>query len=220
MPAGLSIGERIRAARKNKGLSQAALAVATGIAQPSLSEIESGSTNPRRTTLKQIARELGADLGEPWLRTYLRKKPTSQLSELVEAVCEMVGDNDLILGALVLRLAARIPEFQKLLDHGQLAKLSRQMQAVMELTDQMDVDSETLSASPFDDLLKISEFFEGLDDEDIGGEVGPIEHAEMILAPVVARIEPGPRRVDQRTVNDEELAEMERRLEVRKRKTG
>lgn len=46
-----------------------------------------------------------------------------------------------------------------------------------------------------------------------------IEPAEMILAPVVARIEPG-RRPDDRTVSDEELAEIQRRLEVRKRKTG
>lgn len=56
-------------------------------------------------------------------------------------------------------------------------------------------------------------------EEDQTDSVGPIEPAEMILAPVVARIEPG-RRPDERTVSDEELAEIQRRLEVRKRKTG
>jgi hypothetical protein len=60
-----------------------------------------------------------------------------------------------------------------------------------------------------------------VEDEDIGGEVAPIEPAKMILAPVVARIEPGvsPREAV-RTIVQEEIDEIERRLKPRRKKTG
>lgn len=47
--------------RKQCGLSQKALADKVGIAQPSLSSIESGKTNPKPTTAKRIAQVLGFD---------------------------------------------------------------------------------------------------------------------------------------------------------------
>jgi hypothetical protein len=55
-------------------------------------------------------------------------------------------------------------------------------------------------------------------EEEVGGEVGPIEPAVQILAPVVARIEPG--RPHGETVTQEQIVEMEKRLRPRKRKAG
>jgi hypothetical protein len=62
--------------------------------------------------------------------------------------------------------------------------------------------------------------------EEIGGEVGPIEPAVQILAPVVARIEPGPPSVDEREgirrslVSEEAIEEIAKRVKPRKRRTG
>lgn len=56
-----TFGERITRLRKELGLSQAALAKACGIKQPSLSVIESGDTKPatvRATTLTKLATNL------------------------------------------------------------------------------------------------------------------------------------------------------------------
>jgi hypothetical protein len=65
-------------------------------------------------------------------------------------------------------------------------------------------------------------------EDDIGGEVGPIEPAEMILAPVVARITGGETKVEkpagrhavQRMIDKEDIDEIEKRLKPRRKKTG
>lgn len=58
------------------------------------------------------------------------------------------------------------------------------------------------------------ELFKGQEKDDVGGEVGPITGAEMILAPVVAYIGPGS------TISSDEIDEIEKRLTPRKKKTG
>lgn len=60
-----SIGERIRAARKEAGLNQGELAQALGISQPTVANWESDVHNPRQQMLARIAQTLNASLG--WL---------------------------------------------------------------------------------------------------------------------------------------------------------
>jgi transcriptional regulator with XRE-family HTH domain len=60
-----SIGERIRAARKDAGFNQAALAARIGVSQPAVASWESGQHDPRRLMLVRIAEALGVSVG--WL---------------------------------------------------------------------------------------------------------------------------------------------------------
>jgi len=56
------VGERRRAARRERGLSLAALAAAARIGKGSLSEIENGARNPTLSTLYALAGTLGVPL--------------------------------------------------------------------------------------------------------------------------------------------------------------
>ncbi len=60
-----SIGERIRQARKARGLSQADLAKRLGVSQPSVANWESGVHDPRRLVLAKLADSLQTPLD--WL---------------------------------------------------------------------------------------------------------------------------------------------------------
>ncbi len=55
----MSIGERIKHARKNAGLSQADLASQVGRSQSAVAEWETGETAPRRNIVEKIASSLG-----------------------------------------------------------------------------------------------------------------------------------------------------------------
>ena len=59
------IGERIRQARKSRGLSQADLARRIGVTQPAIANWESGVHDPRRLTLAKLADALESPLD--WL---------------------------------------------------------------------------------------------------------------------------------------------------------
>jgi len=56
------VGERVRAARQERGLSVGALADAAHIGKGSLSEIEHGARNPNLSTLQALAGALGVPL--------------------------------------------------------------------------------------------------------------------------------------------------------------
>jgi transcriptional regulator with XRE-family HTH domain len=56
------VGERLRAARRERGLSVGALAEAAGVGKGSLSEIENGTRNPTLSTLYSLAGALGVPL--------------------------------------------------------------------------------------------------------------------------------------------------------------
>lgn len=56
------VGERLRAARRERGLSVGALADAAGVGKGSLSEIENGIRNPTLSTLYSVAGALGVPL--------------------------------------------------------------------------------------------------------------------------------------------------------------
>ncbi|MEQ8178022.1 MAG: helix-turn-helix domain-containing protein [Amphiplicatus sp.] len=60
-----SIGERIRLARKNTGLNQAALAERVGVTQPAVANWESGVHDPRRLMLAKLAEALAVPM--EWL---------------------------------------------------------------------------------------------------------------------------------------------------------
>jgi transcriptional regulator with XRE-family HTH domain len=66
--AGL-VGERLRSARRERGLSLAALASAAGIGKGSLSEIENGARNPTLGTLYAPANALGVPLSSVLAQT-------------------------------------------------------------------------------------------------------------------------------------------------------
>ncbi len=63
--AARSIGERIKQARKTRGLSQTDLARRIGVSQPAIANWESGVHDPRRLTLAKLADALEAPLD--WL---------------------------------------------------------------------------------------------------------------------------------------------------------
>lgn len=50
---------RIKEIRKEKGLTQKALAVMAGISQPYLNDLENGNRHGRKATLERIAAPLG-----------------------------------------------------------------------------------------------------------------------------------------------------------------
>ncbi len=56
------VGERLRAARRDRGLSVSALAGSAGVGKGSLSEIENGIRNPTLSTLYAVAGALGVPL--------------------------------------------------------------------------------------------------------------------------------------------------------------
>lgn len=163
----LSLGERISRARKSKGISQAELARAIGIAQPSLSQIEAGKTAPRDITLRQIATELADDLHEPWLRQFLDEKNEPPARHIVEQVLSLIGANEFVLWGFVVRVADRLPAFERLIKPDELRTLRGKVADMEKMLDLF----EKGDASWADYMDRIP------------GEVGPLEPATMILAP-------------------------------------
>jgi transcriptional regulator with XRE-family HTH domain len=69
------IGERVRAARRERGLSVGALAAAAQVGKGSLSEIENGTRNPTMSTLYALAGALGVPLA-----TLIADRPGARLA--------------------------------------------------------------------------------------------------------------------------------------------
>ena len=69
------VGARLRAARRERGRSLAALADAAGVGKGSLSEIENGARNPTLSTLYALAGALGVPLA-----TLLADHPGARIS--------------------------------------------------------------------------------------------------------------------------------------------
>lgn len=68
----VSIGERLRNARERKGLTQAELGAVLGVSQNTIACWENETTQPRRSRIKSLAKELGL-------------RPADLLAGLVEA---------------------------------------------------------------------------------------------------------------------------------------
>lgn len=60
----MTIGDKIKIFRTNKGLSQKEVAVSIGIDQAQYSRIESGKVEPTLSSLEKIADALGVKVGE------------------------------------------------------------------------------------------------------------------------------------------------------------
>ena len=58
----MTIGEKIRAIRKSKGITQKDLAVAMGVSASMIGQYEVGIRSPKIETLKKIAQALGVDV--------------------------------------------------------------------------------------------------------------------------------------------------------------
>jgi transcriptional regulator with XRE-family HTH domain len=84
-------GEQIRAARKNKGWTQAQLAEAAGITQSMLSMVESGAAEPSSGTLRRIATALGLEVQVRLIDPNALRAATSSTNEPVVAALEGVA---------------------------------------------------------------------------------------------------------------------------------
>ena len=87
----MNIGEKIRNARLQKGLTQEALGELLGVQKSAIAKYESGRVvNIKRSTLKKISDVLGIRPAE--LITDIETKPV----ELAELHAEMLQDEDLL----------------------------------------------------------------------------------------------------------------------------
>jgi transcriptional regulator with XRE-family HTH domain len=68
------VGEKIRAARKERGLSQEGLAKAVGLKRPSMSNIEKGRQNLLLHTFHDIAETLGSEATELLPKSAVREE--------------------------------------------------------------------------------------------------------------------------------------------------
>ena len=87
----MTIADRIRIARKNKGLSQVELAEKAGINRKSLSRYELGTTVPPADALKVIADTLGVSADMLLSDNNIQVKD-KDLMKRFEAIQEMEGD--------------------------------------------------------------------------------------------------------------------------------
>lgn len=60
----MTTGERIKAQRKKKGLTQKELAARLGVKSPTVAQWETGSRNPKLVTLQKIAWALGCSIDD------------------------------------------------------------------------------------------------------------------------------------------------------------
>jgi transcriptional regulator with XRE-family HTH domain len=101
----ISLGNRIRQLRKQKGLNQDQVAEAAGIDPKSLSRIECGVFNPSIDTLQGLATALGAEMQDfffsdaDWTRLQkgylleaLSKATDKQIVEIVSAVRKVLDE--------------------------------------------------------------------------------------------------------------------------------
>jgi len=127
---GMPVGENLRAIRERRGLSQAELWRRSGVAQPSISEIETGHRGAQIRTLTKLADALGVPVAElfreetppkvpPPPKTPLTDEPESEFDarfgatdlESAEALREKVGaEFDAINGYIKQLKAAGVEE--------------------------------------------------------------------------------------------------------------
>lgn len=80
----MSLGGRIRSARKALALSSVELGRRIGVAHQSILRTELGQTQPEKRTLILLAQELKDDFGEAWLKPYA--KPQLRVIRIVGRV--------------------------------------------------------------------------------------------------------------------------------------
>lgn len=93
-----ALGRRLRAARQGRGLTQAQLAVHSGVATAFLSQLELGYRAPTMVTMLRLARELHIEPGDlvptfAEATTAHREPPSENLPEVTDAVPPGVADD-------------------------------------------------------------------------------------------------------------------------------
>jgi transcriptional regulator with XRE-family HTH domain len=98
----MTAGQTLRWARRKKGLTQRAVALAAGVPQPSVARIESGKVTPRADTLESLLAVCGYSmqpaplLGEGIDRTAIRERlASSPLERLRLATSAAAGLTEL-----------------------------------------------------------------------------------------------------------------------------
>lgn len=121
MLPGHDLGERIRAARLKRGMSQERLADAMGVSKGAVSQWESNATSPRREYLSPLAEILGVTIN--WLlgrdnsdlETVIRQQTRLSGMGLVSRISTALSENKLtqghieVMGELLTQLALRAP---------------------------------------------------------------------------------------------------------------
>ena len=106
--AARSIGDRIRQARKSRGLSQSDLAQRVGVSQPAIANWESGIHDPRRLTLAKLAEALEAPLD--WLAAGV--DPEKSIIFIQSHVPEVMTLHTLLSMVTPLGWLTRVPTFK------------------------------------------------------------------------------------------------------------
>lgn len=191
VPKEKPLGQQIKERREALGISQRDLAQRVGIAQPSLSSIESGNSVPRNTTLFALARELNDEFGSEAALKYLVGR--TAWDREIRPMLMAIQQNDLYLDLVIYRLARMSERFRNMMKPDPLAEAMKRGANLVDMLGQAVAEPE----------------------EDVR-----IEPAEMMLAPVVAHIgsEDPKDKVRGMLVSDEGIEEMQKRLKVRKRK--
>ncbi len=84
----MTIGQRIKEARKNAGMTQKQLADMMGIPFQSVSQWERDLRKPKFETLEKIATVLGVNVTELWMDRYLDHPPTLHFITTVDKLSE------------------------------------------------------------------------------------------------------------------------------------
>ena len=100
-----ALGERVRAQREKRGITRKSLAVATGVSERHLANLEYGDGNPSVLVLQQVADALHCPLAEltgdfttrspEWLllRSLLRDRDEATLRRARQAISELLGES-------------------------------------------------------------------------------------------------------------------------------
>lgn len=89
----MTVGEKIKAIRIDKGYTQKKLGELTGIAESTIRRYELGKLNPKKETIERIANGLGVTpfelLGAEWFDIQIGAEGLAQLREDVASVRDM-----------------------------------------------------------------------------------------------------------------------------------
>lgn len=137
----MTVGERIRAARKANGLTQKQLGEACGIAEPTIRRYELGKLNPKFSTLQKIGKALHVTA------SYLQGYETEEATRLLEAM--KAKDYDTVETLLGLPSGSFIP-----LDDEEIASIERERLETRKNLFKVRVDFSAYSPFLFSDEMR------------------------------------------------------------------
>lgn len=100
----MTIGEKIKAKRQEKGLTQKALGELAGIAEPTIRRYESGKLNPKMETISKIANGLGVTpaelIGPEWFDLQIGAENVKSIQQAVNLHNGIIAALEEIYGAV------------------------------------------------------------------------------------------------------------------------